>query len=208
MVVAPEDEAEGDERDEDFAQDADDQRTPALADQVFQVGAQADSGEGGQKGPAREVGEAVELGVGEEARGGEEGDGEEPQDELGELLPEEEGLVLDDRGLSLRGPVDGVAQDDESYEGGARGLGEDGPAARLRPEERAGDDGLGGIVHGEAGPHAIRLLAHVQQVADGGEGEQRDGPEGEDGGDGGGRVFLVGIDGSLRGHDGGDSADR
>ena len=47
----------------------------------------------------------------------------------------------------------------------------------------------------------------MQRVADGGEGEERERAESEDGGDGGGGVFFVGVDGALRGHDGGDAAD-
>ena len=110
-------------------------------------------------------------------------------------------------GLSLRGPVDGVAEDDEADEGAARGLGEDGDVAGGVAVERSGDDGFGGVVDGEAGPHAVRLLAHVKGVADDGEGEERERSEGEDGGDGGGGFLFVGFDGSLGGHDGGDAAD-
>jgi len=208
LVIAPEDEAEGDDGNEDFAEDSDDQRTPTLTDQVLEVGAQAHAGESGKEGPAREVGEVVELGVGEEARSGEERDGEEPEDELGELLPQEECFVFDLGGLSLRGPVDGVAQHHEADERRTRGLGEDGPAASLRPEERAGDDGLGRIVDSESGPHSIGLLAHVQQMANGGEGEQSDGAQRQDGGDGRRGFLLVGINGALRGHDRGDATDR
>ena len=142
VVVAPVDEAEGDEGDEDFAEDADDQRTPALTDEVSQIGAQADTGEGGKEGPAGEIGEAGELAVGEEAGRGEDRDRDEAKDELGELLPEEERLVLDDGGLPSRGPVDGVAEDDEADEGRARGLGEDGEAAGVVAVERAGDEWL------------------------------------------------------------------
>ena len=106
--------------------------------------------------------------------GGKDGDGDEAKDELGELLPEEEAFVLDVRGEATRGPVDGIAEDDEADEGGARGLGEDGPAAGFLTVEGAGDEGFGGVVDGEAGPHAVALLAHVEHVADGGEGEECD----------------------------------
>ena len=51
------------------------------------------------------------------------------------------------------------------------------------------------------------MVAHVQGLANEGEGEQRERAEGEDGGDGGGGVILVGVDGALRGYDGRDSAD-
>ena len=67
--------------------------------------------------------------------------------------------------------------------------------------ERAGDGGFGGVVDGEAGPDAVGLLAHVQEVADQREGEEGERAEGEDGGDGGGGVLLVGVDGALCGHD-------
>ena len=130
-----------------------------------------------------------------------------PRMNLGNFCQRKSGLFATCAACPLRRPVDRVAEDDEADEGGARGLGEDGPAAGVLPVERAGDDGLGGVVDGEAGPHAVSLLAHVQGVADGGEGEQRDGAEREDGGDRGGGVFLFGVDGALRGHDGGDSAD-
>jgi len=206
-VVACVDQAEGYECDEDLAEDADDQRLPALAHEVSQVGAKTYASEGGKEGPAREVGEAVELTVGEEACGGENRDGDEPEDELGELLPEEEGLVLDGGGLSLGGPVDGVAEDDEAEEGRPRGLGEDGEASGSVAVDGSGDGGFGGVIDGESGPDAVGLLAHVQGVADGREGEESDGAEGEDGGHGGGGVLFAGVDGSLGGHDGGDAAD-
>ena len=47
----------------------------------------------------------------------------------------------------------------------------------------------------------------MEGVADEGEGEEGQGSEREDGGDGGGGLFFVGVDGTLGGDDGGDSAD-
>ena len=72
MVVAPVDESEGNEGDGDFAEDAYEQWSPTAADKVAEVGAEADSCEGGKEGPAGEVAEAGELALGEEARRGEE----------------------------------------------------------------------------------------------------------------------------------------
>ncbi len=71
MAVAPIDQSQRQDGDEDLTENAYGQRTPALADQIFQVGAQANAGKGGKEGPARQVGDAVKLTVGEEAGGGE-----------------------------------------------------------------------------------------------------------------------------------------
>src|SRR6202034_1281209 len=121
LVVDEKDHAEGEEGDEDFAKDADEDGAPALIDEVAELGAEADSGEGGEEGPLAEVAERAELSGGEEADACEDGEGHEAEDELGELLPEEEGLALDAGGLALGGPVDRVAEDDEADEGGAGG---------------------------------------------------------------------------------------
>src|SRR5215472_1131932 len=206
-VSGEEDKAGGDEGEEDFAEDADEDGTPTLVDEVADVGAEADAGERGKEDPLGEIAERGELRGREEAGGGEDGDRDEAEDELGKLLPEEERLVLDVLRLPAAGPVDGVAEDNEADEGRARGFGEDGDAAGFVTVERAGDGGLGSVVDGEAGPEAVTLLAHVQRVADGGECEECDRAEGEDGGDGGRGVPLFRVDGALCGHDGGDSAD-
>ena len=121
----------------------------------------------------------VELRGGEEADACEDREGYEAEDELGEFLPEEEGFAFYARGLALRGPVDRVAQDYEADEGGARGLGEDGDAAGEVAVEGSGDGGFGGVVDGEACPDAEGLLAHVQGVANGGEGEEGERAEGK-----------------------------
>lgn len=206
VVVDGEDHAEGEEGDEDFAEDAYEDGAPALVNEVGEFGAKANSSEGWEEGPLAEVAERGELRSGEESDAREDREGYEAEDELGEFLPEEEGFAFDAGGLALRCPVDGVAEDDEADEGGACGLGEDSDAAGEVAVEGSGDGGFGGIVDGEAGPDAIGLLGHVECVADGGEGEEGERAQGEDGGDGGGGVFLVGIDGALRGHDGGDAA--
>ena len=110
-------------------------------------------------------------------------------------------------GETFARPLDGVGEDDEADQGVAAGLGEDGVLACGVGEECSGGGGFGGVVDGEAGPEAVGVVAHVERVADEREGEERDCSEGEDGGDGGGGVFFVGVDGALRGDDGGDSAD-
>src|SRR5215472_7503157 len=206
-VSGEEDKPEGDEGEEDFAEDADKDGAPALVDEVAELGAQTDAGERGQERPLGEIAERGELRVSEEAGGGEDGDRDEAEDELGKLLPEKKRLVLHVLRLPAAGPVDGVTEDDEADEGGARGFGKDGNAAGFVAVERAGHGGLGGVVDGEAGPDAVTLLAHVERVADGRRREERQGAEGEDGGDGGGGVLLFGVDRALRGHDGGDTAD-
>src|SRR6202007_3438331 len=101
-----------------------------------------------------------------------------------------------------RGPVDGVGEHDEADEGRARSFREDRDAAGFIAVEGAGDRGLGGVVDGEAGPDAIGLLAHVQGVADGWEGEEGGSAEGEDGGDGGRGGALFAVDGGLGGNGG------
>ena len=207
VVVDREHHAEGEEGDEDFAENSNEDGAPALVHEVAELGAEAYSGEGGEEGPLAEVTERVELTGCEEADAGEDGERHEAEDELGELLPEEEGFALDAGGLTLRCPVDRVAENDEADERGARGLGEDGNAAGKVAVEGAGDGGFGGVVDGEAGPDAVGLLAHVEGVSDEREREEGEGAEGEDGGDGGGGVLFVGVDGALRGHDGGDAAD-
>ena len=52
------------------------------------------------------------------------------------------------------------------------------------------------------------MVAHVQEVSEGGIGEEAECAEGENGGDGEGGVVVVGIDGALGRDDGGDAADR
>ena len=129
------------------------------------------------------------------------------QHELGELLPQERGLVRDLLRLAARGPIEGVAEDHESDDGIARGLGKDGDLAGGVGVERACSGGLRGVVDRESGPHAVGVIAEVQRVADEREGEERDCAEGEDGGDGERGVFVVGFDCAFGGDDGGDSAD-
>ena len=151
-------------------------------------------------------------GVGAGAEGGEQRDDEEAEDELGEFLPEEGGFVVELLGGGAAGeavahPLDGVGEDDEADEGVAAGLGEDGVLAGGVGVEGSGGGGFGGVVDGEAGPEAVGVVGHVEGVADQREGKERERAEGEDRGDGGGGVFFVGVDGSLRGDDGGDSAD-
>ncbi len=115
--------------------------------------------------------------------------------------------MFDGGGLTLAGPVERVAEDNEADAGVAAGLRQHGELAGSIGVEGSGGGGLGGIVDGEAGPEAVGVVGHVQGVADEGEEDEGDGPESEDGGDGDGGVFLVGLDGSLGGDDGGDSAD-
>lgn len=68
MAVAPIDQAQRDEGDKEFTENPDNQRTPALAREIPQVRAQANSGEGRKECPAGEVCETGELCMGEEAR--------------------------------------------------------------------------------------------------------------------------------------------
>ena len=79
-----------------------------------EVGAEADTGERQEEGPAGEVGEIGVLVVGEEADGGEDGDEQKAEDELREFLPEESGFVGDGLRLAAAGPVDGVGEDYEA----------------------------------------------------------------------------------------------
>ena len=53
--VGSEDESEGDGRDDDFAEGSDDEWAGSLFEEVFEVGAEAYSGEGQEEGPAAEV---------------------------------------------------------------------------------------------------------------------------------------------------------
>ena len=122
-------------------------------------------------------------------------------------MPEEGGFVADCLGLAFAGPVDRVGEDDEADEGVASGLGEDGEFGGGVGIESAGGGGFGGVVDGEAGPDAVGVIGEMEGVADEREGEESDGAESEDGGDGEGGVFVVGVDGALRGDDGADAAD-
>ena len=57
MTIDEEDHGQRDEGDENFAKDADEYRTPALADEIAQAGAQADSRKGRKKSPLRKISE-------------------------------------------------------------------------------------------------------------------------------------------------------
>ncbi len=59
VVEAPEDQTEGDKGDEDFAEDADYERTPTLAYEFLEVGAEADAGEGWKECPARQIRDVI-----------------------------------------------------------------------------------------------------------------------------------------------------
>jgi len=207
-VVCPKDEAECEECDDDLSDGSDQERADALLAEVAEAGAQTDAGEGEQKGPAREITDRQQLRLGEEADCGEYRDEQEAQDEFGKLRPEESGLVLDLRRLTLGGPVDGIAKDNKADEGIAAGLSENGDLAGCVGVKGSGSGGLSGVVHGKAGPDAIGVVGEMQRVADEGEDEERDRSERQDGSDGVGGVFFVGLDGALGGDDGGDSADR
>jgi hypothetical protein len=100
-VGGEEDEAEGKGGEKDFAEDADEDGTPALTDEVTNLGAKADTGEGGKECPLGEIAERAELRSGEEAGSGEDGDRDEAEDELGKFLPEKESFVLDVLRLAL-----------------------------------------------------------------------------------------------------------
>ena len=110
-------------------------------------------------------------------------------------------------GFFFAGPVDRVTENDEADHGVAGGFCEDGDFARGVGVEISGGGDFGGVVDAEAGPEAVAQVAHVQPVTDEREDEERNRAESEDGGDGEGGVFFVGIDGALRGDDGGDAAD-
>jgi hypothetical protein len=64
--VCAEDQAQCEQRDENFADCAHGEWLPSLLAQFAQVGAKADTSEGKQKRPAREVGDAGQLRLGEE----------------------------------------------------------------------------------------------------------------------------------------------
>ena len=222
-MIGAEDESQRDGGDRYLADGSDEEGLDSLLEQVLEAGTQADSGEGKQERPAAEVAQSgdlrsaeaivnqagelrVELGV-ECAECGQERDDEEAENKLGELLPEECALVLDRPRLSLARPVDGLTEDDEADAGVAARLGKYSEFSGGIGVEGSGGGGFGGVVDGETGPETVGVVGHVQGMADEGKEDQRDGTQGKDGGDGDGGVLFVGIDGALRGDDGGDAAD-
>ena len=103
--------------------------------------------------------------VGGGAEGGEERDEEESEDELGELVPEKGGFVLDlccgsAAGESFARPLDGVGQDDEADESVAAGFGEDGEFSGGVGVEGSGGGCFGGVIDGETGPEAVGAIGH------------------------------------------------
>ena len=209
--------------DRDLPNRSDKEWLDALFQEVLEAGAQTDPGKRKQKCPAAQVAERRNLRASEAVRDkasemwegfgikraqrGDHGNKQEAEHELRELVPEKGTLVGDPFGLTLPGPVERIAEDDEADAGVAAGLGEDGEFAGGVGIERAGGGGLGGVVDGESGPEAIGVIGHVQHMTDQRKEDERDGSEREDGGDCDRGVFFVGFDGALRGDDGGNAAD-
>ena len=109
-------------------------------------------------------------------------------------------------GLAFAGPVDGVGENDETDQGVARGLGEDGEFGGGVGIKRTGGGGFGGIVYRKTGPDAVGVIGEMEGVADQWESEESDGAESQDGGDGEGGIFFISIDGALGGDDGAHAA--
>ena len=90
-----EDQAEGDDGDEQLGEGAHHEGAHALLAELAEVRLEPHAGESEQERPAGEVREAADLRLVEGAQRGEQRDEEEPEDELGELLPDERRLVRD-----------------------------------------------------------------------------------------------------------------
>src|SRR4051794_27890584 len=71
-----------------FSGCANEERPPALTRQLAEVGAETDTGEGQQEGPAREVSEVLDLCGCEDVQRGKQREQKEAKHELGKLRPQ------------------------------------------------------------------------------------------------------------------------
>ena len=135
-------------------------------------------------------------------------DQKKSQHELRKFLPQEARLIVDHRRLRFACPIDRVPEDDKTDRGIPGGLGEHGEFPRGVGKKRAGRGGLCRIVHRKARPQAESLVAHAEGVANRRERKQAEGAQAREWRRSRRRLFIVGVNGSLGGDDGGDAADR
>src|SRR5580692_8230216 len=145
-------------RNHDFADRAYREGPQALFAHITKICSQTNSCESQKKGPTRKIRERSDLLFVEELVRGKHGDEQETQDELGELLPEERGLVAHHLGLALAGPVDRVGQHDEANHGVARGLNQDCQFASGVGVKRTGSSRFGGVIHGKSSPNTVSAV--------------------------------------------------
>ena len=165
QTVGPDDQSQGEGGYDNFADKAHDEGTQALLAHFTEVGAQANSGKGEKERPAREIGESRVLILGKEADRGENRDKKKAEDELREFLPKERGFVGNGLGLSARGPIDGIGEDNEANQSVTRGLDEDRELRGRVGKKRSGGGGFGGVVDSKAGP-LVAMMALTPQTAD------------------------------------------
>lgn len=193
-------------RNHHFADRAHRERAQALLAHLLEIGAQPHASKGQKKRPARKVRDSCDLLLIEKRIRGKDGDQQETEHELRKLLPEKRGLVRYSPGLASAGPVDRVGKYNEADHGVASCLGQHRKLPRSVRVQRASGGSFGGVVHREAGPQAVGVVAQMEGMADERKREERKGAERKNGGNRKGGVFLVSLDGALRGNNGADAA--
>ena len=152
-----------------------------------------------EEGPARQVCQGCNCGLAESAKVASSEIARNPRTNLGNLFQRNAALLPTVAAAAL-GPIDRVGEHDEGDHGVARGFRETATCRRRQSRARR-RRWLQRYYRPRGRPTGRRRCRSGEGVANQRESEEGDGPEREDGGDGEGRVFVVGIDGSLGGDD-------
>src|SRR5262249_30289605 len=139
-----------------------------------EVGAKPYAREGEKESPPGKIRERGDLFFCKELVSRKDRNQQEAQNEFGEFLPQERGLVGDGFCLALTGPVNRIGKDDKSDHCVSCGLSQHSQLSGCVGVKRAGCSCFGGIIDGEAGPKTVGVIAEMEPVADQRESEERE----------------------------------